>query len=184
MEVINAGMRKVIKGMCVAAQTLQFISLMPKPKDFVTRIVGDVVYLSAKIQKLSEDMNKLLDSYTDIPTNYLMTQMNSITGSLTGITNRLNTYAQNGVNQVIGLGENVTGMITELTGSAIDITGSLTSAVVGLGSAVAETSEIVLSNTETAADIHDATEVILEWTNNGFNVVNENVTSPVKKGTH
>ena len=183
MEVINAGMRKVIKGMCVAAQTLQFISLMPKPKDFVTRIVGDVVYLSAKIQKLSEDMNKLLDSYTDIPTNYLMTQMNSITGSLTGITNRLNTYAQNGVNQVIGLGENVTGMITELTGSAIDITGSLTSAVVGLGSAVAETSEIVLSNTETAADIHDATEVILEWTNNGFNVVNENVTSPVKKVT-
>ena len=105
-DVINSGMRKSIKVMCVVAQTAQFISLMPKPKDFVTRIVGDVVYLSAQIQKLSDDMNKLLDSYADIPANYLMTQMNSITGSLSNITNRVNTYTQNAINETMGLGEN------------------------------------------------------------------------------
>ena len=106
MEVINTGMRKGIKAMAVVCQTAQFVSLMPKPKDFVTRIVGDVVYLSAQLTKLSEDMNKLLDSYASIPVNYFMTQVNSITGSLSSITNRLNTYVQNGVNQIAGLGEN------------------------------------------------------------------------------
>ena len=90
MGIINAGIRKGIKAMAVVAQTAQFVSLMPKPKDFVTRIVGDVVYLSSRVIKLSDDLNRLLDSYTEIPTNYLMTDLNSITGSLTGITDRLN----------------------------------------------------------------------------------------------
>ena len=139
MGIINAGIKKGIKAMAVVAQTAQFVSLMPKPKDFVTRIVGDVVYLSSRVIKLSDDLNRLLDSYTEIPTNYLMTDLNSITGSLTGITDRLNIYSQNAVNQVVGLGENATNMITELTGSAIDTTGELTSAIVSLGYAVAET---------------------------------------------
>ena len=150
MGIINAGIRKGIKAMAVVAQTAQFVSLMPKPKDFVTRIVGDVVYLSSRVIKLSDDLNRLLDSYTEIPTNYLMTDLNSITGSLTGITDRLNIYSQNAVNQVVGLGENATNMITELTGSAIDTTGELTSAIVSLGYAVAETGSNVLGQTDMA----------------------------------
>lgn len=114
-DVINSGMRKSIKIMCVTAQTMQFISLMPKPKDFVTRVVGDVVYLSTLVQKLSDDMDKLLDSYADIPANYLMTQMNSITGSLSNITNRLNTVSQDTINEAMGLGENTLDMVSELS---------------------------------------------------------------------
>lgn len=184
MEVINTGMRKGIKAMAVAAQTMQFISLMPKPKDFVTRIVGDVVYLSAQLTKLSEDMNKLLDSYADIPVNYFMTQVNSITGSLSGITNRLNTYTQNGVNQIAGLGENALNTISEITGAAIDTTGSLTSAVVNLGSAVAQTSVNILGQTDTGEEIYDATEIILEWTSNGFKTVKDDVTKPINDVTN
>ena len=183
MEVINAGMRKGIKLMCKASQTMQFLYLMPKPQDFVTRIVGDVVYLSAGVKKLSDDMNKLLDSYADIPANYLMTQMNSITGSLTGIVDRVSTYAQNAVNQTVGLGENAVNIVTELTGDAIDLTGSLTSAIVSLGSAVTETSTLVLGNTDKAEDIYDATDVILEWTGDGFKNVNEKATAPLKKAS-
>lgn len=184
MEVINTGMRKGIKAMAVVCQTAQFVSLMPKPKDFVTRIVGDVVYLSAQLTKLSEDMNKLLDSYADIPVNYFMTQVNSITGSLSGITNRLNTYTQNGVNQVAGLGENALNTISEITGAAIDTTGSLTSAVVNLGSAVAQTSANILGQTDTGEEIYDATEIILEWTSNGFKTVKDNVTKPINDVTN
>ena len=184
MEVINTGMRKGIKAMAVVCQTAQFISLMPKPKDFVTRIVGDVVYLSAQLTKLSEDMNKLLDSYADIPVNYFMTQVNSITGSLSGITNRLNTYAQNGVNQIAGLGENVLNTISEITGAAIDTTGSLTSAVVNLGSAVAQTSANILGQTDTGEEIYDAAEIILEWTSNGFKTVKDDVTKPINDVTN
>ena len=184
MEVINTGMRKGIKAMAVVCQTAQFVSLMPKPKDFVTRIVGDVVYLSAQLTKLSEDMNKLLDSYADIPVNYFMTQVNSITGSLSGITNRLNTYTQNGVNQIAGLGENALNTISEITGAAIDTTGSLTSAVVSLGSAVVQTPVNILGQTDTGEEINDATEIILEWTNNGFKTVKDDVTKPINDVTN
>ena len=184
MEVINTGMRKGIKAMAVAAQTMQFISLMPKPKDFVTRIVGDVVYLSAQLTKLSEDMNKLLDSYADIPVDYFMTQVNSITGSLSGITNRLNIYAQNGVNQIAGLGENALNTISEITGAAIDTTGSLTSAVVSLGSAVVQTPVNILGQTDTGEEINDAAEIVLEWTNNGFKTVKDDVTKPINDVTN
>ena len=183
MEVINAGMRKGIKAMAVAAQTMQFISLMPQPKDFVTRIVGDVVFLSAQISQLSEKMNKLLDSYADIPTNYLMTQVNSITGSLSRINNRLNTYADNAVNQTIGLGENAVNMITDLTGSAIDITGSVTGAVVNLSAAVSETSSRILGQSDIADDIHDAAEVILEWNNDKLVEVKEDKLAALKNVT-
>lgn len=183
MEVINAGMRKGIKAMAVAAQTMQFISLMPQPKDFVTRIVGDVVFLSAQISQLSEKMNKLLDSYADIPTNYLMTQVNSITGSLSRINNRLNTYADNAVNQTIGLGENAVNMITDLTGSAIDITGSVTGAVVNLAGAVSETSSRILGQQDIADDIHDAAEVILEWNNDKLVEVKEDKLATLKNTT-
>lgn len=183
MEVINAGMRKGIKAMAVTAQTMQFISLMPQPKDFVTRIVGDVVFLSAQISQLSEKMNKLLDSYADIPTNYLMTQVNSITGSLSRINNRLNTYTDNAVNQTIGLGENAVNMITDLTGSAIDITGSVTSAVVNLAAAVSETSSRILSQSDIADDIHDAAEVILEWNNDKLVEVKEDKLAALKNVT-
>ena len=183
MPIINSGMRKGIKAMAVVAQTAQFVSLMPKPKDFVTRIVGDVVYLSSRVIKLSDDLNRLLDSYTDIPTNYLMTQMNSITGSLTGITDRVNIYAQNAVNQVVGIGENTTNLVTELTGSAIDTTGELTSAIVSLGYAVAESGTNILGQTDMAEDIHDAAEVVLEWTDEGFKSVNARATDPVRQVT-
>ena len=184
MEVINTGMRKGIKAMAVVCQTAQFVSLMPKPKDFVTRIVGDVVYLSAQLTKLSEDMNKLLDSYADIPVNYFMTQVNSITGSLSGIANRLNTYAQNGVNQIAGLGENALNTISEITGAAIDTTGSLTSAVVSLGSAVVQTPVNILGQTDTGEEINDAAEIILEWTSNGFKTVKDDATKPINDVTN
>lgn len=183
MAVINSTMRKGIKKMAYACQVAQMISLMPKPKDFVTRLVGDVVYLSASINKLTVDMNRLLDSYAEIPTNYLMTQVNSITGSLMSITDRLSIYGQNAVNQTYGLAENATQTITELTGSVIDTTGALTSAVVSLGAEMAHASAAVLGDRDTTENIHDATTEILEWTADGFKTVNEKATSPLKKAT-
>ncbi len=182
-EVINTGMRKGIKAMCVTCQTMQFISLMPKPKDFVTRIVGDVVYLSSQVKKLSDEMNKMLDSYAEIPGNYLMTQMNSITGSLSSIVNRVGDYATNTVNQTVGLAENAVNTVTELTGSVIDTTGELTKSIISLGGEVAHSTSTILGNTDFATDIHSGTEIVLEWTSDGFKNVNEYATSPLKSAT-
>lgn len=183
MELLNSGMRKLIKGMCIVCQTAQFVSLMPKPKDFVTRLVGDVVYLSSEVMKLSDEMNKLLDSYADIPGNYLMTQMNSITGSLTGITSRLGDYARYGVDQTLGMGENFSHELGELTGSAIDTAGAAVKAVTSFGSAVAESGENILGNNEISSSIHDGTEAILEWTGDTFKDISDTLTKPVNEVT-
>lgn len=181
MAVINAGMRKVIKGMVITCQTAQFVSLMPKPKDFVTRIVGDVVLLSSKVQKLSDDINKLLDSYSDIPINYLMTQVNSITGSLTGVVDRVNIYTQNAINQGMSVGENTLNTISEITGTAIDTVNVTSQAVSSLSSTIAHTSSEILGKKDVAEDIQSATEVILEWTDNGFQEIKTNATEPLNQ---
>lgn len=180
-DVINSSTKKAIKGMVITCQTARFVSLMPKPQDFITRIVGDVVYLSAEVQKLSDEINRLLEQYSQIPVNYLMTQVNSITGSMSRIVDRTNTYVQTGVNNLMGLGENTMDMISELTGDTIDIVGETSKMVTSFGSTIAHTSSAILGKTETASDIYDATEVILEWTGNGFKNVSEKSTASLNK---
>lgn len=182
-DVINSSTKKVIKGMVITCQTARFVSLMPKPQDFITRIVGDVVYLSAEVQKLSDEINRLLEQYSQIPVNYLMTQVNSITGSMSRIVDRTNTYVQTGVNNLMGLGENTMDMISELTGDTIDIVGETSKMVTSFGSTIAHTSSAILGKTETASDIYDATEVMLEWIGNGFKNVSEKSTASLNKAS-
>ena len=182
-DVINSSTKKIIKGMVITCQTARFVSIMPKPQDFITRIVGDVVYLSAEVQKLSDDINSLLDQYASIPVNYLMTQVNSITGSMSRITDRTNAYVQSGVNNIMGIGENTMDMVSELTGNMINIVGETSKMVTSFGSTVAHTSSAILHQKEIASDIYDTTEVVLEWTGNGFKNVSEKTISSLNKTT-
>ena len=92
MEYINKKMRKGIKNMCIVAHTAQYIYLMPKPIDFVNKIVEDVIYLSAEIQKLSENINKLLDDYASIPAQYIMSNINSMLDSSARILDTVTSY--------------------------------------------------------------------------------------------
>ena len=183
MEVINVGMRKSIKTMCAVAQTAQFISLMPKPQDFVLRVIDDVVYLSSQVKVLSDEMNRLLDAYADVPVNYLMTQMNSITGSLTSIVNKVSDFSATMVDQTIGLAENTSQMVTDLTGAAIDTAGALTGAVVNLGSAVAQTPAYLLSQSDIAGTVNDGAEVIMEYVDGKFQNVKNDAVSEMEQVT-
>lgn len=182
-DVINSSTKKIIKGMVITCQTARFVSLMPKPQDFITRIVGDVVYLSAEVQKLSDDINGLLDQYASIPINYLMTQVNSITGSLSRIVDRTNTFAQTGVTNLMGIGENTMDIVSEITGSAIDVIGETSKMVTSLGSTISHTSSAMLSDKENASDIYDATEVILEWTGDNFKNISDETTVSLNKAS-
>lgn len=179
MAVINSGMRKAIKIMCVTAQTAQFISLMPKPKDFATRLVGDVVYLSSVVMKLSEDVNKLLDMYANIPTDYIMNQINSITGSATRIVDRVSTYAQNAVNQGMGVASNTMELLSGSTIDIIDAVKSTSNAVVSLGGTVAHTSSTIIGKTDVASDIQSGVEEILMWNGDKFEKIKESSTKPI-----
>lgn len=183
MEVINTGMRKTIKGMCVAAQTLQFISLMPRPEDFVIRLTSDIVYLSSQVQVISDRMNELLDDYADIPANYLMTQVNSITGSLINVTNNLDLFSQISINETLNLGENTADIISAITGTAIDTTGAFVNTMTGMGHAVAHGGASILGQGDIAEDIQSSAESVFEWTGDGFQQIKEDVTAPLQRVT-
>ena len=182
-DVINKGTKKVIKKMVVVAQTAQFLTLMPKPRDFVSRLVKDVVYLSGQVQKLSDDINYMIESYANIPTDYLMFQMDAISGTMTGITNRVNLYTQTGIDTVLGVGENTMGAITELTGNVIDTVGTASKAVTSLSSAIAHSSSAILGDVDKATEIYDTTEVILEWKDNAFRKVSSTTVSKLNNIT-
>lgn len=184
MAVINEGMKKVIKGMAVTAQTAQFISLMPKPQDFVTRLVGDVVYLSVKAQKLSDDINKMLDQYADIPRNYIMTQVNSMTGSAANIVDKVNKYAQNGIEQTMDVPINALEIASSLTNTVTDTISATSKAVTSIGMTVAHTGSAVLGQEDVATDIHEASQEILKWTGDGFQSVKKTSTDPLKRAAN
>lgn len=182
-DVINKGTKKIIKKMVVVAQTAQFLTLMPKPRDFVVRLVKDVVYLSGEVRRLSDDINSLLESYANIPTDYLMFQMDMISGTMTGITNKVNLYAQTGIDVVLGIGENTMGAITELTGSVIDTVGTTSKAVTSLSSTISHSSAAGLGDINTATEIYDTTEVILEWKDNKFQKIGNTTISKLNNVT-
>lgn len=174
-------MKKIIKGMVVTAQTARFIELMPKPKDFVTRVVGDVVYLSAKVQKLSDDVNKLLDQYANIPADYIMMQMNGITDAAANIVDQTNMLAQNALNQGSTAVQNGLEAISSLAGGAVDIVKETSNAVVSLAGTVSHTSSAVLGNATVAANVKAGVESIMEWNGKKFDEIKSTVTEPVAK---
>lgn len=167
MEYINEGMRKGIKNMCIVAQTAQYISLMPKPIDFVNKIVEDVIYLSAEIQKLSENINKLLDDYASIPAQYIMSNINSMLDSSARILDTVTSYTD----EIGELALNTMQASADMASGLIDVVGETTKSVISLGSTVAHSSTAALGDKETASDIYDCAETILEWTGEGFDSV-------------
>lgn len=183
MDVINGSMRKGIKVMAVTCQTARFITILPKPKDFVAKIVDDVVYLSAMMQKMVDDINIMLDNYTDIPLNFIMTQVNGVSSSLTGIVNRVNDYTSNATNVVMGMGENTMATITELTGAVLDSVNVTSQAIANLGMSVSKSTTSILGMPETSEKIGDAATAVLEWTDNGFKKVGDDVFNTLSKAT-
>ena len=80
---INSKMKYSLKVMAVTAQIANYVTLMPKPMDFINKIVSDVILLSNDLLKLSQDMNRLLDNYDMLPTDFIETQISGLTGELT-----------------------------------------------------------------------------------------------------
>ena len=127
--------RKSIKVMARVAQTARFISLMPTPQDFATRICGDVIYMSALIQKFVDDINKMLDGYSNIPFDYLNNQLNSIVDSANDVLNRTTLYTESLVQETLGIAEDV----CEMGSTIIDMTVDITSGTAAMASNYANT---------------------------------------------
>ena len=171
-ELINAGMRRAIKSMCTVAQIAKYIDMMPKPQDFVDRVIGDVVYISAQVKRLSESLNRLLDEYANVPFEYLQDQLSELSSLATTLSNSAMDFARMGVENTIGLAENTMQQITELSTATVDAVGMAVTSTIGLASVATQVGVAAYTeDPEMANDVKDAAEEILDWTNGKFESV-------------
>lgn len=168
-ELINESMRKVIKNTIFSAQAVIFVGQMPRPMDFVKRIVGDLVFFSAQVNKLVTDVNKLLDDYGEIPTNYILVQVDSMANSANSLVNRANSYVTETINSGASLSREGINTMQNSLDDAVDNVKITTEYVSKLGKEVSDSKPEDLSKVDVVAGVKTATTSIYEWTGNGFN---------------
>lgn len=175
---ITKPIRKAIKQMAYIAQIARLIELMPTPQDFATRIAGDIIYLSSLVQKFVTDINKVLEGYSNIPWDYLNSQLNSIQSSLNNNLNRVQEYTNYVVDNTLGLATDVMAIGNEMYETTMDIASHTAQTVSSFGSAIASTSSAILGDTDTALKIIDSVE---NWTpENGINPIKQGMAAVVE----
>lgn len=155
---VTKPIRKSIKIAARVAQTARFISLMPTPQDFATRICGDVIYMSALIQKFVDDINKVLDGYSNIPFDYLNNQLHSIVDSANNTLNRAALYTESLVDNTLGVAGDIVSMGDTVIDMSVDL--AVGSAVMAgnFGAAIVSTAEDIKGNPEVAQSIRDGVQ--------------------------
>lgn len=174
-EFINKTMRKVIKNTVYSAQAVIFVGQMPRPMDFVKRIVGDLVYLSAQVNKMVTDVNKMLDDYGDIPTNYILVQIDSLSNSANNLVDRVNTYATETIRSGSSLTQDKVNMMQTSLDDTISNVNETTKTVSKLSTGVAKSNSDVLSQDEISSGIKSSTSAIYQWTGDQFNYAQSSI---------
>ena len=140
-DLLNSNARKGIKTMAKVAWTAHAVSQIPQPRDFALMITSDIIAFAGRVQELSDRMNSLLETYTDIPIDFIAGQMNSILDSAVLAIDKASNYSR--------------GSIAINTGLASDISG-LVKAHVDL---YAETSDLVI---QTSRNIQNSIDIITD----------------------
>lgn len=140
-DLLNSNARKGIKTMAKVAWTAHAVSQIPQPRDFALMITSDIIAFAGRVQELSDRMNSLLETYTDIPIDFIAGQMNSILDSAVLAIDKASNYSR--------------GSIAINTGLASDI-GGLIKAHVDL---YAETSDLVI---QTSRNIQNSIDIITD----------------------
>lgn len=140
-DLLNSNARKGIKTMAKVAWTAHAVSQIPQPRDFALMITSDIIAFAGRVQELSDRMNSLLETYTDIPIDFIAGQMNSILDSAVLAIDKASNYSR--------------GSIAINTGLASDI-GGLVKAHVDL---YAETSDLVI---QTSRNIQNSIDIITD----------------------
>ena len=155
---VTKPLRTGIKNAGYVAQIARLIELMPTPQDFATRICGDIIYMSSLIQKFVQDINKVLDGYSNIPWDYLNNQLYSITDSVNNTLNRAQAYTDYVVDSTLGLAQNTLEISKELTDGVLDVSSHTAQAVSSFGAAISSTNADIIGNHDVADSIRDGVE--------------------------
>lgn len=83
---IKKSVRNAIKKMAFMSQIAECISVMPKPEDFATEVVSEVIVMMGKIKNFSKRINETIETYSSFPTNYLTESASLLTSSIDYVT--------------------------------------------------------------------------------------------------
>lgn len=158
---VTKPLRTSIKIAARVAQVARLIELMPTPQDFATKLAGDIIYMASLIQKFQQDINKVLDGYSNIPWDYLNTQLNSAMTSANSALAKAQAYTDYIVDNTLGLAAEVTMIGSEMYETTMDITTHSAQTASSFGAAVSSTSSDILGDHETAQTIRDS---VSSWT--------------------
>lgn len=126
-ELITSPTKKSLKIAAKVSQVAKVVSQIPQPKDFALMITGDIIYLSGKVQEISRKLNIMMDSYTDVPFEFLEDHINSVFDSTTSLINKFENYTEDNI-------INTRNKINATKEFIYDGTKDITSALVDLGS--------------------------------------------------
>ena len=141
--------------MAYVFQLSQFVSMMPKPVDFVNKISNDVSHLMYRLLDITDKLSKVSESYANIPTEYLMTNINSMFDSASYIVEKTSSFASDLVGQGIGVVNN-----------AID---GMNNAVQGVGNSLDDMRDMLNENSSSIAEYIDFSKITDEEDLNSVN---------------
>lgn len=183
---INSKMKYSLKVMAVTAQIANYVTLMPKPMDFINKIVSDVILLSNDLLKLSQDMNRLLDNYDMLPTDFIETQISGLTGELTDIASRPATVVNNTYDDAETIYLNTKRIINTTRRAISDIKDGVygvSQSLTDVSNNVSKSSSSILSRPKLAAALKKSAQKTLVWTSGKFTEVNQDGTISNDKET-
>ena len=122
--ITDAG-RKAIKKMAQVSQCARVLMLLPSTESFALRIIGDMRFVSKRINNISVNINDILEKYSYIPGEFLLEGFDEILRKL----NDISDYAKFAIKETSDVLTTTVKSVQEMTeslGSAMSTTASAT----------------------------------------------------------
>lgn len=173
---LTSPVRKGIKIAASAVYIADAIAQMPKPSDFALMITSDILYLTGRVQKLSKNMNKLMETYTDIPLDFISDNINSMFDSSVSLLNKV----ENRTNNINNYAKGITKMEDDnIITSTVDMFATAEDLIQTTKSNIKYTSELAKLGNE--PKVPDAVDALNNYTDNVSSKVTD-VTGKAKEG--
>lgn len=132
-EIITQPIRKALKVMVQISQCARVLRLMPTPQDFALRLIGDMRIIVRSVNNISTRINEILDRYSSIPGELLLSGFDDILKELDNI----NDYTKFAIQETTDLMSTTVKSTKEMTDAVGSATSAITSASLQIGGGLA-----------------------------------------------
>ena len=149
--------------MAYVFQLSQFVTLMPKPSDFVNKISNDVSHLMSRLLDVTNKLSQVSDSYAKIPKEYLMTNINSMFDSAAYIVDKTSSFAADLTDQTLGV-------VNDTIDSINSTVSGIGDAITGVGGSLDNIRDMLNADGQLSGEYIDFAKITTE---EDLNTVNE-----------